>query len=103
MPQMYSSKVKTGDEIEMFSFAKREEAQPLWRQIDNEGGAHKMKPRPKAEDERHRGSGDLHDKAAIITRGDSRIGRAVNFRTLLLEQSGPMVVQNCKFDAPLGP
>src|SRR5216110_3178999 len=36
-----------------------------------------MKPRPRAEDEKHRGSGKLQGKMAIITGGDSGIGRAV--------------------------
>ena len=36
-----------------------------------------MKPRPKAEDEKQRGSGKLKGKVAIITGGDSGIGRAV--------------------------
>src|SRR5438552_651741 len=36
-----------------------------------------MKPRPKAEDERHRGSGKLTGKVALISGGDSGIGRAV--------------------------
>jgi NAD(P)-dependent dehydrogenase (short-subunit alcohol dehydrogenase family) len=36
-----------------------------------------MKPRPRAEDEKHRCSGKLQNKVAIITGGDSGIGRAV--------------------------
>ncbi len=36
-----------------------------------------MKPRPKATDAKHRGSGKLAGKVAIITGGDSGIGRAV--------------------------
>ena len=37
----------------------------------------RMTPRPKAEDQLYRGSGKLQGKAAIITGGDSGIGRAV--------------------------
>ena len=36
-----------------------------------------MTPRPRAEDQQYRGSGKLQGKAALITGGDSGIGRAV--------------------------
>jgi len=51
--------------------------QPGQHQRRRPGREHKMKPRPKAEDEKHRGSGKLRGKVAIITGGDSGIGRAV--------------------------
>lgn len=36
-----------------------------------------MRPRPRAQGTRHRGSGELQGKVAIMTGGDSGIGRAV--------------------------
>src|SRR5207248_574926 len=56
---------------------KEKKLQPPQHQDKQPGREYKMKPRPKAQDEKHRGSGKLEGRTALITGGDSGIGRAV--------------------------
>ena len=55
----------------------KKEQRPPQTQEQQPGIESKMQPRPKAEERGYRGSGKLQGRAALITGGDSGIGRAV--------------------------
>jgi NAD(P)-dependent dehydrogenase (short-subunit alcohol dehydrogenase family) len=68
---------ESGAGSELTVMPQKNKQRPKQEQARQPGREHKMQPLPKAEDEKHRGSGKLANKVALITGGDSGIGRAV--------------------------
>jgi NAD(P)-dependent dehydrogenase (short-subunit alcohol dehydrogenase family) len=69
--------------------SEKEKLQPPQHQDKQPGLRSEMNPLPKSEDENYRPSAKLQDKIAIITGGDSGIGRAVS---ILFAKEGADVV-----------
>src|SRR2546423_14855124 len=77
MPEARLCAIVGAKEVEMQKQGKEKPLRPKQEQQEQPGREFKMKPRPKTKLPEYRGSGKLEGKVAIITGGDSGIGRAI--------------------------
>src|SRR6266496_5433377 len=80
-----------------FFMPKEKKLQPPQHQERRPGREHKMKPRPRADNKTHRGNGKLREKVAVITGGDSGIGRPV---AIAFAKEGDDITARCPIWTP---